>query len=150
MAAGKWKVYDSAKEYIGDGTIDLDNDVFKIALFSSASNANTLTNSTFASLTNELSGNGYTSGGNTLSNVTWTRSSSTTTFDADNSEFLASGGSLVARYAVIYDDTAINDPIVCVCLLDVTPADVTAPDGTKIKVNFSNSGIFSISGATSD
>jgi hypothetical protein len=43
MAAGKWKVYDFAKKYLADGTHDLDDTTnWKIALFLSAGNANTL------------------------------------------------------------------------------------------------------------
>lgn len=151
MAAGKWKLYNSAKEYIGDGTIDLDSHTFKIALFSSSSNANTLTNSTLASLTNEVAnGFGYTTGGQALANVTWTNSSGTVTFDADNVSWTASGGSITARYAVIYDDTAASDELLAVCLLDTTPADATAADGYQFNINFNASGIFSSSGATSD
>jgi hypothetical protein len=43
MAAGKWKVYEFAKKYIGDGTFDLDDTTnWRCALFLSTSNANTL------------------------------------------------------------------------------------------------------------
>jgi hypothetical protein len=38
MAANAWKRYNKFPEYIGDGTIDLDNDTFKVALFLSTSN----------------------------------------------------------------------------------------------------------------
>jgi len=151
MAAGKFKIYNSAKEYIGDNTIDLDSHTFKIALFLSTSNANTLTNSTLASLTNQVAnGNGYTTGGATLSSVTWTRSGGTVTFNANNVEWIASGGAITARFVVIYDDTAANDELLAVCLLDTTPTDVTAADGFKLQINFSGSGIFNISGATTD
>jgi len=151
MASGKWKIYDSAKEFIGDGTIDLDTHVFKIALFLSTSNANTLTNSLLADLTNQVANAfGYTTGGKTLQNVTWTRSGGTTTFDADNIDWLASGGSITARFAVIYDDTATGDPLIAVCLLDTTPADFTALDGQRLVINFNPSGVFNVSGATID
>ena len=35
MAAGKWKVYDLAKKALADGTLDLDSNTLKVALFSS-------------------------------------------------------------------------------------------------------------------
>lgn len=151
MAAGKWKLYDSAKEYIGDGTIDLDTHTFKCALFTSSSNANTLTNATLASLTNQVANaNGYTTGGNTLASVTWTQTGGTATFDAADTTWTASGGSITARYAVIYDDTAASDELLCVCLLDTTPADVTATNGNTLTIQFNASGIFTLSGATTD
>jgi hypothetical protein len=151
MASGKWKLYESAKEYIGDGTVDLDGHSFKIALFTSSSNANDLTQSTFAGLTNQhAGGTGYTYGGATLTTVTWNRSGGTVTFDADNVEWTASGGAITAMFAVIYDDTAASDELICVCLLENPAANVTAADGTKFQVNFNASGIFNVSGATSD
>lgn len=151
MAAGKWKLYESAKEFIGDGTIDLDTHTFKIALFLSTSNCNTLTHDQLADLTNEhANANGYTTGGNTLGSVTWTRSGGTTTFDAADASWTASGGSIVARFAVIYDDTAAGDELVAVCLLDTTPADVTATTGNTFPITFNASGIVSLSGASSD
>ena len=151
MAAGKWKLYDTAKLNIGDGTTDLNSHTFKIALFTSSSNANTLTNSTLASLTNQVANaNGYTTGGNTLSSVTWTQSSGTATFDAADTTWTASGGSITARFAVIYDDTSASDSLVAVCLLDTTPADVTVTDGNTLTIQFNASGIFTLSGATTD
>lgn len=115
MPAGKWKLYNSAKEYIGDGTIDLDTHTFKCALFTSSSNANTLTNSTLSQLTNQVANaNGYTTGGNTLTSVTWTQTGGTATFDAADTTWTASGGSITSRFAVIYDDTAASDELLCV------------------------------------
>jgi hypothetical protein len=151
MAAGKWKLYDTAKLYIGDGTTDLNSHTFKIALFTSSSDANTLTESTYAGLTNEVaSGTGYTTGGNTLSGVTWTQSSGTATFDATDATWTASGGSITARYAVIYDDTSASKVLLCVCLLDTAPADVTVTSGNTLTIQFNASGIFTLSGATTD
>lgn len=151
MPAGKWKLYDTAKVNIGDGVIDLGSHTFKIALFQSTSNANTLTNSTLAQLTNQVAGaNGYTTGGNTLSGVTWTQTGGTATFDATDSVWTASGGSITARFAVIYDDTSASKALLCVCLLDTAPADVTATNGNTLTIQFNASGIFTLSGATTD
>lgn len=151
MAAGKWKVYNTAKEKIGQGIIDLDTHVFKIALFLSTSNCNTLTHDELGDLTNQVAGAfGYTTGGLTLSGVTWIRSGDTTTFDSGNVSWNAAGGSITARFAVIYDDTVSGDPLLAVCLLDTTPADVTATNGFSLSVNFAVSGIFFINGAISD
>src|SRR6185503_19323755 len=100
MAAGKWKLYDFAKKYIGDGTHDLDVTTnMQVALFLSTSNANTLSVGTgiYGDLTNEhANANGYTTGGVALTGETWTRSGDTTTYDANDPVWTASGGSIVA------------------------------------------------------
>lgn len=151
MAAGKWKMYDIAKKRLADGSYDLDTHTFKVALFLSTSNANTLTNSDLADLTNQhANANGYTTGGQALTSVTWSQSGATTTWDSADPVWTASGGSITARYAVIYDDTHASDGLLAVCLLDTTPADVTATDGNTLTVQMNASGIFTITGATSD
>lgn len=150
-AAGKWKLYNAAKFGIGSGLIDLDSHTFKCALYTSSSNANTLTNTLLADLTNELAnGSGYTTGGTTLTGVTWTNSSGTITFDCADPTWIASGGSLTFRYAVIYDDTASGKPLLCVCLLDTAPANITVPSGNQFIITINASGAFTLSGATTD
>jgi hypothetical protein len=151
MAAGKFKLYESAKEFIGDGRIDLDTHAFKIALFLSTSNCNTLTHDELVDLTNQHAGaNGYTTGGQALANVTWVRSGGTTTLDCDNPVWTATGGSITARFAVIYDDTDAGDALLAVMLLDTTPADVTATDGNTLTISMNASGIVALSGAAVD
>ena len=158
MAAGKWKVYDKAKVRLADGTFDMDNTGLGLtmALFLSTSNAETLGVGTgvYGDLTNEhANGNGYTTGGIALTGETWTNSTSTTTFDCDDVTWTASGGSIVARFAVIYCNATVNSivkPLLCVSLLDTTPANVTATDGNTFKVAINASGVFTLSGATSD
>jgi hypothetical protein len=157
MAAGKWKFYEAAKEYLGDGTIDLDSATFKMALFTSASNCNTLSGSdALADLTNEVANaNGYTTGGVTLTGVTWVNSAGTMTFDCDNAIWNASGGSITSRFAVIYrsgsaGSPAVTDALLCVCLLDTTPADVTVTSGNSLTIAINAGGVFTLSGATTD
>lgn len=157
MPAGKWKVYDVAKKYLMDGTHDLDDTTnWKVALFLSTSNANTLSVGTavYGDLTNEhANANGYTTGGLALTGETWTNSAGTETFDANDPIWTASGGSITARFAVIYRNATVNGivkPLLAVCLLDTAPADVTATDTNTFKITMNASGIFTLSGATSD
>jgi hypothetical protein len=158
MAAGKWKVYEKAKVHLSDGTFDMDNAALGLtmALFLSTSNCNTLSVGTgvYGDLTNEVaSANGYTTQGIALTSETWTNSGGTTTFDCDDVTWTASGGSITARFAVIYCNATVNSivkPLLCVALLDTTPADVTATDGNTFKVAINASGVFTVSGATSD
>lgn len=156
MAAGKWKMYESAKEFIGDGTIDLDTNTFMVALFLSTSNCNTLTHDTLSDLTNEhANNNGYTTGGFTLT-PTWAQSGGTATFDSDNPVWTASGGPITARFAVLYRSGTVNsvaDALVAVCHLDYnggSPQDVTATDGNTLTLSMNASGILALSGAASD
>lgn len=155
-AAGKWKLYEKAKLYLADGTFDLDlNTNWKMALALSTSNANDLTLAApiYANLTNEHSNaNGYTTGGVAIT-PTWTNASGTETFDAADPVWTASGGSIVARFAVIYKDATVNTivkPLLAVCLLDTAPADVTTTTGNTLTIQLNASGIFTLSGAASD
>ena len=157
MAAGKWKLYELAKKRIGDGTFDLDAaSSWKLALFLSTSNANTLSVGTnvYGDLTNEhANANGYTTGGVAITTPAWTNASGTITFDCDDAAFNASGGSITARFGVIYWNATVNSivkPLLCVCLLDTTPADVTATDGNPLNIVMNASGLFTLSGATAD
>jgi hypothetical protein len=137
--------YQSFREFIADGTIDLDSHSFKVMLTTSSYTPNAGTHTVAADVTNELStANGYTAGGATLGTVTWSRSGGTVTFDAADVVWTASGGSIVARYAVIYDDTAASDELVAYILLDTSPADVTATAGNTLTLAWNASGIFTL------
>ena len=156
MAAGKWKLYEAAKLYLADGTFDLDDNTnWRVALFLSTSNADTLggTNDVYGDLTNEhANANGYTTGGVAIT-PTWAQASGTATFDSDNPVWTASGGSITARFGVVYKNATVNGivkPLLCVCLLDTTPADVTATDGNTFTINMNASGLWTLSGAASN
>ena len=157
MASGKWKAYDFGKKYFADGTHDMDATAnWTIALFLSTSNANTLSVGTgiYGDLTNEhANAFGYTTGGQALTGETWTRSGAILTFDSNDASWTASGGSIIARFAVIYANATLNGivkPLLCVSLLDTTPADVTATTGNTFPITMNVAGILTLSGATSD
>jgi len=146
MAADAWKIYDSFKEKMADGTLDLDGDTFKCALFTSSLTP-VQTDDDYSALSNEVAnGNGYATGGETLASVTWADSSGTVTFDADDIDWTASGGSIVGRYAIIYDDTDAGKQLVAMCLMDNAPADVTVTDGNTLTLQLHANGIFQLSG----
>lgn len=157
-AAGKWKVYDLAKKYLADGTHDLDDTTnWKIALFQSTSNANTLSVGTaiYTDLTNEVAnGNGYLTGGVAFTSNTWVNAAGTITWDITvDPVWTAAGGSITARFAVIYRNATVNTivkPLLCICLLDTAPADVTATDGNTLTIQINASGVFTLSGANVD
>ena len=145
MAAGAWNVYDKFPLYMGDGTIDMDGDTFHVALFLSTSNAATLTNDELGDLTNEVSGSGYAR--DTSNTISWSESSGVITFDiTTDPQYTASGGSITARFGVIFDDTPSSpaDPLVAECLLDSTPADVTVTDGNTLTIQIAAAGVFTL------
>lgn len=83
---------------------------FKLALYTSSA---TLGASTTAySVTNEVSGTGYSAGGSALTNVTPTTSGTTAFTDFDDLTF--STATITARGALIYNDTQTGDPSVVV------------------------------------
>lgn len=151
MTADVWAEFDSFKEYFGDGTIDMDDDVFKCALITSVLAPLVGTHTIWGDLSgNEISVTGYTAGGFTMSAAAgnWVKVGGTTTFDhATDPNWTPSGGSLTCRYAVVYDDTPVSpvDPLVCFSLLDNTPADVVVTAGNVFTVQFNASGILALS-----
>ena len=149
MAADAWKKYNRFPELLGNKIIDLDVDTIKCALYLSTSNAATVSNEGKASLTNEhANANGYLTGGVTLTPA-WSFSSGTSTFDVSDAQWTAAGGSITARFAVIWDDTPttpVADPLICYSLLDNTPADVTATDGNLLTIQINASGVFTVTG----
>ncbi len=151
-AAGKWKLYEQAKLDIANGLMDLDTHSFKIALFTSVSNCNTLSGTTtLASLTNQVAtANGYTQNSKAVTLTTANSGGTITVDEITNPSWTANGGSITARFAVIYNDTHASKQALCVCLLDTAPADVTATDGNTFTITQNSSGIFTISGASID
>lgn len=146
MAASSWTIYHEFKLNLGEKVIDMSSDTFKMALFLSTSNAGSasLATAQYATLTNQHSNaNGYTTGGVTCAR-TWTNGSGTITFDVADAQWTASGGSITARFAVIYDDTATNKDLVCYSILDSTPADVTVTTGNILTVQINASGVFTL------
>ena len=142
--------YNLFKYALGKKLIDLSADTFKVALFTSASNATTtaLTHSggtppLYSDLTNEVSNaNGYTTGGATVAN-TWTNSSGVETFGLANSQWTASGAGLVWEFAVFYDSTTGH--LVAWCYGDSTPASVTVAAGVQMTLTMNVAGLFSLS-----
>lgn len=133
MAASAWQLYNDGKRYIGNGTIQLGVGNFKMALFTSASNASTFTISTFASLTSEISATGgYVTGGKALVPATgqWTVGASAKqmkfTYSTVGLTFTASGASLNnIKYAVIYQS---GGKLLCFCQLSSAQFTVASPN----------------------
>jgi len=97
----------SFKTELLGGTHDLDTDTIKIALFTSSA---TLGASTTAySTTNEVSGTGYTAGGNTLAGAAISLSGSTAIVDFTDTTW--SSATITARGALIYNSSKADRAI---------------------------------------
>jgi hypothetical protein len=131
MAAGNWTFTNGSRTRILNGTWDFDTDTFKVALFLSTTNLGAST-TTYAGVTNEhANANGYTTGGITTA-LTLSGTTSVTVAFTSNPVWTASGGSIVARYAVMYES---GGDVVCYGLLDSTPADVTTTSGNTLTLD---------------
>lgn len=129
--------YNHVSERAGDGGIDWDNDSFEW-LLTTSTHTPAATDTVIGDIDNELSGSGYARV--TAAGVSFTRSGSTTTFDADNPVWTASGGSIVHRNWHLYDTTALL--LIAWGLSDDTPADVTTSDGNTYTLTLNASGLF--------
>lgn len=97
----------SFKQQILLGEHDLDTDVIKIALYTSAATLSAAT--TVYSTSDEVTGTGYTAGGNTLAGATVSLSG--TTAFADFSDTTWSAATITARGALIYNSSKSNKAI---------------------------------------
>lgn len=141
MAAGPWTVYNEFKATLGLNKLNLNTDSMKVALFISTSNAGNaaLVGAQYATLTNEVAAaNGYATGGVSVAPGTYSQAAGTATFDTADASWTASGGSITARFAVVYDFTATNKDLIAYCLLDSTPADVTVTTGNTLTIQIAN------------
>jgi hypothetical protein len=114
-------------------------DTYKLQLLTAATFDATHTTLAAAGGTEVANGNGYTTGGTTLTNVVApTVNTDESKFDADDALWNASGGSITANYARLYNDTDANDPPVA--FIDFGGSE-SAGDGTPFKVVWHPDGI---------
>lgn len=141
MAAGAWLFTDVGRTDLLNGTYDLDTDTFLVALFLSTSNIGAAS-TTYAGVTNEhANANGYTTGGISIGALTLTGTTTVTVDDPADVVWTASGGSITARFGVLYESAG---RVLAYFLLDSTPADVTATAGNTLTIAFNASGIFTL------
>jgi hypothetical protein len=124
-------------------TIDLANDSLAVTLHDNGLTVDT-TDTIFSDVSgSELAdGNGYTAGGQTIANQSFTRSGGILTLDGDDIQWDASGGDIgPAYYGVIRDTTVTDEPLVAIVDFDGAQ---TAGDGTPFKLTWDASGILQI------
>lgn len=126
--------------------LDLDTDTLKVMLCTSSYTPDQDTHQYKSSVTNEVSGTGYTAGGATLGSVTVAYSSGTNTVTLDAADTSWSSSTITARYAVVYDSSPASDatrPLIC--YIDFG-ADVISNNGT-FTITWDSAGIMAVTSA---
>jgi hypothetical protein len=94
--------------------INFSSDTIKVALTTSAYTPNQDTHAYFSDITNEVTGTGYTAGGQALASKTATYTGATNIITLDAADVTWASSTITARYAIIYDDspaTAATKPL---------------------------------------
>lgn len=128
-------VYNSFKRDIMNGSIDLDTDTIKVALVSSTYTADIDAHTKLSDITNEVSGTGYTAGGNTLASlaVTADNTDDEGVFDASDTNWASS--TITARGAVIYKSTGTASTSPLIAYIDFGSDQVSSSGNFTIQWN---------------
>jgi len=96
--------------------VDYDTDTIKVALLTSSYTPDQDAHDYFNDVSSaEVTGTGYTSGGNTLGSKTNTYDAATNVIVLDAADTTWASSTITARYAVVYDDsgaTAASKPLI--------------------------------------
>lgn len=121
--------------------IDILSDTLKVMLTTSSYSPNQDTHEFKSSVTNEVSGTGYTAAGQALTSVTWAYASRVTTLDADDPTWATA--TITARKAVYYDSTPGSDATRPLLVQVDFGGDVTSTSG-NYSIIHDSSGIMTI------
>lgn len=140
------KLYGGFLKSLANKEIDLDTDTLKVMLCTSAYTPDQDAHQYKSSVTNEVSGTGYTAGGATLTSVTVTYTGATNTLTLDAADPSWASSTITARTAVIYDSTPATDatrPLIAYLQSDV---DISSSGGA-FTITFDANGIATITAA---
>lgn len=148
--------YSSFFKYILDGTIDLDTDVIKVMLVTSdytPDTDHTVKADIHASPDPEVAAiespdNGYIEGGEALTGVAVTYSSTPSQAKLDAEDVVWTALAATFRYGILYvektiSSPAIVNPLIAYLLFDTTPAD-TVVSGVDWSIIWSANGVFTL------
>lgn len=137
-------VPNSFKNQIASGNIDFDADTFKLMLLDN-NHSNDIDSQEFIDdvSTNEVSGTGYSAGGQTIANIAVTTDNANDQAEVDGDDVTWSSSSITARYGVVYKDTGTPATSPIVCILDFG-SDKTSSNG-DFTVQFGAEGFIKLS-----
>jgi hypothetical protein len=137
MAASAWEFYNSFKDKLGQGLVDLTgtNTTFRMRLYKSTSNAATATLVSAGQVTNEVDSSAYPAEGKALT-VNWSVKTTTSTYSwTYTTVFFTASGTAInnVKYAVIATQTA--SILVCWSELSTTEFNVALDNTLVIEPN---------------
>jgi len=142
MGASSWLVYDSFIYLANTGLEAVSTSTYKLRLLTDTyvpdASHTMLTEWSFHSVG---SGNGYVAPGAEI-DLSFVPISGGSLLMGTDVEWIATGGSIIAAYAGIYN--TVTETIVSVFALDDTSIPITVPDGEKLLVNSSAYGIMEV------
>jgi hypothetical protein len=143
--ASTFEFFHSFRQYIADGTIDLDSTDIYLALVTSAYTKD-LTDTIWSEVSGSeaATGDGYTTGGAQLASNDVTYTTVTGKFDATDVSWAALTKTF--RFGVLYSAATVGPivkPLIAIITFDSTPADI-AISGATFTVSWNASGIFTI------
>jgi hypothetical protein len=152
MAVGAWTFYNKFRKNLGISTINLLTGTIRMILLSSASNAATLTLSSYVSLTNEVAaGFNYSTGGGTrglLAGKTWTGTVSAKSMQFNFTParvWTAAGGTIgPLKFAVLYLSAATTAGKKLICFSQLSTAGFSITTGNTLTITPSGTGIFNL------
>lgn len=110
--------------------IDFNSDAIKVMLCTSTYTPNQDTHQYKSSVTNEVTGTGYTAGGATIATPSFSYTAGTNVFAIDGGDVSWASSTITARYAVIYDSTPATDATRPLIAYVDFGADVSSSAGT--------------------
>lgn len=137
-------VYNSFKQKIMDGSIDLDTDNINVALLTSSYTPNIDTHTFYSDVTGAevTSANGYTTKGKSLASVTISIDTTNDLAYFDAADLTWATSTITARYAVIFKNTGTNTTSPLIAYVDFA-ADKTSDNGNFI-ITWSSAGILKL------
>lgn len=124
--------------------IDFDSDSIKVLLVTSAYAFDQDAHKYKSSITNEVTGTGYTAGGATLASPTITYNAGTNLLVLDGADVSWANSTITARGAVIYDSTPATDATKPLIAFVDFGQDITSSGG-NFTITWDATGIASIS-----
>lgn len=111
-------IYNAFKKNIMNGGLDLDTQDIKVALVTSTYTPDQDAHEDFADITNEVSGTGYTAGGESLASKAVTADNTDNEGVFDAADVTWSTSTITARGAVVYYDSTVAATSLLICYID--------------------------------
>lgn len=137
------KLYGKFFNALAAKDVDIDGDSIKAMLCTSSYTPDQDTHEFKSSVTNEITGTGYTAGGQALSGVTVTYTGASNVWTLDASDLTWPGLTMTARYLVLYDSTPATDATRRLIAYVDFGADVTTTAGT-LTITWAAAGIIAV------